>query len=423
MDASPSTGRAEPGHARRCCPARPAAVRASKADPPSRPAQARKPRRAPTCAAAPATADRAPAKKRSQARLLAADACSSASLGAGGWYGYDWWTNGRFMVSTDDAYIQADVCDARHQGRRLCCQRRRQGRRQRQGRRRAGASSTTPITASRSTPPRPSARRRPPPSPASPGRSRPAGRRSTAPGPASSRPRPSAASPPPSRGVRAAAAFDRASPGSRISRAKAVLDQAVADRDRAAAAVTSAKAPGRPCSPLRRRRPISTSSRRRRPRPSRWPRSSTPRSTKAAERSRRHRDPRARPTASSATAPLSPANIVAAGLAPDGAGADGRASISPPTSRRRSSPAGARPEGRRLGRFDRRPQTSRARSASCRRLRARCSQPAAARKRHRQLHQDHAARAGPHRRAGRRRRERQLCAPACRSSSPSTAAR
>jgi membrane fusion protein (multidrug efflux system) len=29
-------------------------------------------------------------------------------LGGAGWYGYDWWTNGRFIVSTDDAYVSAD---------------------------------------------------------------------------------------------------------------------------------------------------------------------------------------------------------------------------------------------------------------------------------------------------------------------------
>ncbi|KQS89611.1 MULTISPECIES: HlyD family secretion protein [unclassified Rhizobium] len=32
-----------------------------------------------------------------------------AALAAGGWYGYDWWTNGRFMISTDDAYIEGDI--------------------------------------------------------------------------------------------------------------------------------------------------------------------------------------------------------------------------------------------------------------------------------------------------------------------------
>jgi membrane fusion protein (multidrug efflux system) len=30
-------------------------------------------------------------------------------LGAGGWYGYGYWTDGRFMISTDDAYVQADM--------------------------------------------------------------------------------------------------------------------------------------------------------------------------------------------------------------------------------------------------------------------------------------------------------------------------
>ncbi|MDY6960850.1 MAG: HlyD family secretion protein, partial [Pseudomonadota bacterium] len=32
-----------------------------------------------------------------------------ALLGAAGWYGHDWWTDGRFLVSTDDAYIQGDI--------------------------------------------------------------------------------------------------------------------------------------------------------------------------------------------------------------------------------------------------------------------------------------------------------------------------
>jgi membrane fusion protein (multidrug efflux system) len=29
-------------------------------------------------------------------------------LAGAGWYGYEWWTNGRFIVSTDDAYVGAD---------------------------------------------------------------------------------------------------------------------------------------------------------------------------------------------------------------------------------------------------------------------------------------------------------------------------
>lgn len=32
-----------------------------------------------------------------------------ALLGAGGWYGYNWWTDGRFMVSTEDAYIEGSI--------------------------------------------------------------------------------------------------------------------------------------------------------------------------------------------------------------------------------------------------------------------------------------------------------------------------
>jgi membrane fusion protein (multidrug efflux system) len=32
-----------------------------------------------------------------------------ALLSAGAWFGYQWWTDGRFMVSTDDAYIEGDI--------------------------------------------------------------------------------------------------------------------------------------------------------------------------------------------------------------------------------------------------------------------------------------------------------------------------
>ncbi|GKX35527.1 MAG: hemolysin D [Rhizobiaceae bacterium MnEN-MB40S] len=31
------------------------------------------------------------------------------ALAGGGWFGYDWWTVGRFMISTDDAYIEGDI--------------------------------------------------------------------------------------------------------------------------------------------------------------------------------------------------------------------------------------------------------------------------------------------------------------------------
>jgi membrane fusion protein (multidrug efflux system) len=32
-----------------------------------------------------------------------------AALGGGAWYGHDWWTVGRFIASTDDAYVGGDV--------------------------------------------------------------------------------------------------------------------------------------------------------------------------------------------------------------------------------------------------------------------------------------------------------------------------
>ncbi len=54
-------------------------------------------------AAAPAPA--APKKRRSFVLPIVV----LAILGGAGWYGYDWWTDGRFLVSTDDAYIEGDI--------------------------------------------------------------------------------------------------------------------------------------------------------------------------------------------------------------------------------------------------------------------------------------------------------------------------
>ena len=50
----------------------------------------------------------APPRKRSRSRMIL-PVLLIAALGGGAWFGYDWWTNGRFMVGTDDAYVQADV--------------------------------------------------------------------------------------------------------------------------------------------------------------------------------------------------------------------------------------------------------------------------------------------------------------------------
>jgi membrane fusion protein (multidrug efflux system) len=49
----------------------------------------------------------APQKKPGRRRFILFLA-ALAVLGGAGWYGYDWWTNGRFIVSTDDAYVGAD---------------------------------------------------------------------------------------------------------------------------------------------------------------------------------------------------------------------------------------------------------------------------------------------------------------------------
>ncbi|TPI09939.1 HlyD family secretion protein [Mesorhizobium sp. B4-1-3] len=51
----------------------------------------------------------APAKKRRSVRSFLLPIIGLALLGAGSWYGYNYWTDGRFMISTDDAYVQADM--------------------------------------------------------------------------------------------------------------------------------------------------------------------------------------------------------------------------------------------------------------------------------------------------------------------------
>jgi membrane fusion protein, multidrug efflux system len=48
-----------------------------------------------------------PAKKERIRRLLLAGA-AVAALASASWYGWDYWTVGRFLVSTDDAYVKAD---------------------------------------------------------------------------------------------------------------------------------------------------------------------------------------------------------------------------------------------------------------------------------------------------------------------------
>ena len=57
----------------------------------------------------PAVPPPAPVKKPRSIRKLLLLAVALVALGAGGYYGYNWWTTGRFMVSTDDAYVTADA--------------------------------------------------------------------------------------------------------------------------------------------------------------------------------------------------------------------------------------------------------------------------------------------------------------------------
>ncbi len=55
---------------------------------------------------APAQSIDAPKKKK---RGIVLPVIVLALLAGGAWYGYEWWTTGRYMVSTDDAYIEGDI--------------------------------------------------------------------------------------------------------------------------------------------------------------------------------------------------------------------------------------------------------------------------------------------------------------------------
>ncbi len=56
----------------------------------------------------PVPVEAPPARKRSVKRLVLLGLLTAA-LGGGAYQGWQWWTVGRFFVSTDDAYVQADI--------------------------------------------------------------------------------------------------------------------------------------------------------------------------------------------------------------------------------------------------------------------------------------------------------------------------
>jgi membrane fusion protein, multidrug efflux system len=63
-----------------------------------------------TIAARDAIADIRPGKVRTRLRRTVLAGVALVALGAGAaWYGYDWWTRGRFIQTTDDAYVGGNV--------------------------------------------------------------------------------------------------------------------------------------------------------------------------------------------------------------------------------------------------------------------------------------------------------------------------
>jgi membrane fusion protein (multidrug efflux system) len=57
----------------------------------------------------PAAEATEPARKRRSAKSFLMPLIAAGLLAASGWYGYQYWTDGRFLISTDDAYVQADM--------------------------------------------------------------------------------------------------------------------------------------------------------------------------------------------------------------------------------------------------------------------------------------------------------------------------
>jgi membrane fusion protein (multidrug efflux system) len=87
-----------PSAAEQSLPSAAAEARAPSPTPPSPPVAD-----APALSAAPGK-DR---PRRLSRRTLALGALTVLAAGGAAWFGYDWWTVGRFTVSTDDAYVEA----------------------------------------------------------------------------------------------------------------------------------------------------------------------------------------------------------------------------------------------------------------------------------------------------------------------------
>lgn len=62
--------------------------------------------RTPAAPETPAAAK--PAAKKGGVRRIFLGLLATAAVAAAAWYGHNYWTNGRFLVSTDDAYVEAD---------------------------------------------------------------------------------------------------------------------------------------------------------------------------------------------------------------------------------------------------------------------------------------------------------------------------
>lgn len=59
-------------------------------------------------ASAPEGRAAAPERRKPRRKKVILPVFLLAIIGAAGWFGYEWWTVGRFTVSTDDAYVAAD---------------------------------------------------------------------------------------------------------------------------------------------------------------------------------------------------------------------------------------------------------------------------------------------------------------------------